>query len=165
MDSLFKVFLHNFASYDFIIFIFAAFNCLTLMAARRSSQTLYKMLHLTVFVPEKGAAVKASDRVRGIKEEDVAAMRNRSARYYSFFVNLTGIFPLLGILGTVTALLPMVSRMADVTSNFYGALTSTFWGLVFGIAFKLLDGLVSPTVEDNEKNAALFLERNGRENG
>ena len=50
--------------------------------------------------------------------------------------------------------------MADVQGNFYGALTSTFWGLVFAIVFKLLDGVVSAKIEDNEKNVQLYLERN-----
>ena len=50
--------------------------------------------------------------------------------------------------------------MDNVQGNFYGALTSTFWGLVFGIIFKFLDGIVSAKIEDNEKTVALFLQRN-----
>ena len=50
--------------------------------------------------------------------------------------------------------------MDNVQGNFYAALTSTFWGLVFGIVFKFLDGIVSAKIEDNEKNVQLFLERN-----
>lgn len=70
-------------------------------------------------------------------------MRNRTGSLYSLFVNLTGIFPLLGILGTVISLLGMVGDMTNVQDNFYGALTSTFWGLVFAIIFKFLDGIIS----------------------
>jgi hypothetical protein len=76
------------------------------------------------------------------------------------FVNLTGIFPLLGILGTVVSLLGMVSDSTDITGNFYGALTSTFWGLVFAIIFKFIDGVISAKIEDNEKTVALYLDRN-----
>ena len=79
------------------------------------------------------------------------------------FVNLTGIFPLLGILGTVISLLGMVGDMTNVQDNFYGALTSTFWGLVFAIIFKFLDGIISAKIEDNEKNVQLYLERNNAE--
>ena len=87
-------------------------------------------------------------------------MRDRSAGLYSIFVNLTGIFPLLGMLGTITSLLSLVADTTDITGNFYGALTSTFWGLVFAIIFKFIDGVISARVDDNEKNVALYLERN-----
>ena len=90
-------------------------------------------------------------------------MRNRTGSLYSLFVNLTGIFPLLGILGTVISLLGMVGDMTNVQDNFYGALTSTFWGLVFAIIFKFLDGIISAKIEDNEKNVQLYLERNNAE--
>ena len=87
----------------------------------------------------------------------------RTGSLYSLFVNLTGIFPLLGILGTVISLLGMVGDMTNVQDNFYGALTSTFWGLVFAIIFKFLDGIISAKIEDNEKNVQLYLERNNAE--
>ena len=90
-------------------------------------------------------------------------MRNRTGSLYSLFVNLTGIFPLLGILGTVISLLGMVGDMTNVQDNFYGALTSTFWGLVFAIIFKFLDGIISAKIEDNEKNVQLYRERNNAE--
>ena len=86
-------------------------------------------------------------------------MRKRSESLYSVFVNVTSIFPLLGILGTVVSLLPMVSELADMQTNFFAALTSTFWGLVFAIIFKLLDGFLSSRMEDNDKAVDLLLER------
>ena len=87
------------------------------------------------------------------------AMRKRSESLYSVFVNVTAIFPLLGILGTVVSLLPMVADMADMQTNFFAALTSTFWGLVFAILFKLLDGFLSARMEDNDKAVDLLLQR------
>ena len=65
----------------------------------------------------------------------------------------------MGILGTVISLLGMVGDMTNVQDNFYGALTSTFWGLVFAIIFKFLDGIISAKIDDNEKNVQLYLER------
>ena len=50
--------------------------------------------------------------------------------------------------------------MADMSQNFFSALTSTFWGLVFAIIFKLLDGFLVSRIEDNDKNVTLLLERN-----
>ncbi|MDE6834570.1 MAG: MotA/TolQ/ExbB proton channel family protein, partial [Ruminococcus sp.] len=93
-------------------------------------------------------------------ESSLLSKRDRSAGLYSVFVNLTGIFPLLGMLGTITSLLSLVADTTDITGNFYGALTSTFWGLIFAIIFKFVDGVISAKVDDNEKNVALYLERN-----
>ena len=42
-------------------------------------------------------------------------------------------------------------------------LVFTFWGLVFAIIFKFLDGIISAKIEDNEKNVQLYLERNNAE--
>ncbi|MBR1739994.1 MAG: MotA/TolQ/ExbB proton channel family protein [Ruminococcus sp.] len=118
-------------------------------------------MHHEVYVPNGGTSLKeAASDLHGIRESEITSMRNQTGRLYSLFVNLTGIFPLLGILGTVISLLGMVSDMNDITGNFYGALTSTFWGLVFAIVFKFLDGIISAKIEDNEKTVALYLERN-----
>jgi chemotaxis protein MotA len=47
--------------------------------------------------------------------------------------------------------------------NFFSALTSTFWGLVFAIVFKLLDGFLSSRMDDNDKSVTMLLERRQRE--
>ncbi len=156
-----SVIFRNFFGFDLIIFICAVFTAYVYHMTKRSADRLYKKLHLTVFVPDKDASRdEAAKDARNLSETKVVAMRNHTGRLYSIFVNLTGIFPLLGILGTVISLLGMVKDMNNVQGNFYGALTSTFWGLVFGIVFKFLDGVVSAKIEDNEKNVQLFLERN-----
>ena len=53
---------------------------------------------------------------------------------------------------------PLPSDMENVTGNFYGALTSTFWGLIFAIGFKFADGLIAPEIEGNEKSVKMYLE-------
>ena len=82
-------------------------------------------------------------------------MRQQALSAYALFANLTGIFPLMGILGTVISLLPMVMDMTNVQQNFFAALTSTFWGLVFAIIFKFMDGFLAAKIEENDKNVAL----------
>ncbi len=69
---------------------------------------------------------------------------NPWVHYYSI---LTTIFPLLGILGTVCALLQVSSDFSDVQGNFLIALSSTFWGLVAAIVSKAGEGLFSPDVD------------------
>lgn len=161
MKKLFSVIFMNFWGYDLIIFIVAVLTGVMYYKLRESADKLYDKMHLTVFVPDGGASRKeAENDISVIRETDIVSMRNQTGKLYSLFVNLTGIFPLLGILGTVVSLLGMVADSTDITGNFYGALTSTFWGLVFAIIFKFLDGVISAKIEDNEKTVALYLDRN-----
>lgn len=161
MGGLFKVIFMNLLGFDLIIFLVAIANAVVYYFTKRSADELYKKMHLTVFVPGSAKSQQeAQQQLDELRESDVVSMRNMMGRLYSVFVNLTGIFPLLGILGTVSSLLVLVEDMSDVGGSFYGALTSTFWGLVFAIAFKLLDGVISAKIEDNEKTVALYLERN-----
>ena len=157
--SVFQVILKNLLGFDLIIFVVAALNGVCYYLARRNANALYRKLHMIVFVPSRRSDPESVSRaIRDIDEEQVVAMRKRSESLYSVFVNVTCIFPLLGILGTVVSLLPMVSELADMQTNFFAALTSTFWGLVFAIIFKLLDGFLSSRMEDNDKAVNLLLE-------
>lgn len=65
---------------------------------------------------------------------------NASFRY-TLFSNITAIFPLLGIFGTVYSLMQL-SDAANISANFMSALKTTFWGLIFAIGYKLLDAFV-----------------------
>ena len=158
--SVFQVIAQNLLGFDLIIFVAAALNGVCYYFARKNANRLYRKLHMIVFVPSRrNDPESVSKAIRDIDEEQVVAMRKRSESLYSVFVNVTGIFPLLGILGTVVSLLPMVSELADMQTNFFAALTSTFWGLVFAILFKLLDGFLASRMEDNDKAVDLLLAR------
>ena len=158
--SVLQVILDNLLGFDLIIFVAAALNGVCYCFARKNADRLYRKLHMIVFVPSRRTDPDSVSRaIRDIDEEQVLAMRKRSESLYAVFVNVTSIFPLLGILGTVVSLLPMVSELADMQTNFFAALTSTFWVLVFAILFKLLDGFLSSRMEDNDKAVNLLLER------
>ena len=161
MKELISVIFMNFWGYDIIIFIAAVFTAFVFYSARRSSEKLHKKLHLTVYVPDSEYSQhEIAGEIAELRENEVLSLHSHTGKLYSLFVNLTGIFPLLGILGTVVSLLSLVGDMSDVTGNFYGALTSTFWGLVFAILFKFLDGMIAPKIEYNERSVALYLDRN-----
>ena len=86
---------------------------------------------------------------------DVELMETREKlnRVYSWFTNLTTMFPLFGMLGTVMSLIPMVDSIGTSnTTSFFTALTSTFWGIIFAITFKICDANISFKIEDNEKH-------------
>ena len=158
--SFWEVIGKNLLRFDLIIFIVAILNGVCYYFARHYTNELYKKLHMVVFVPSHtDNPEKVAQAIRDLDEGGVVQLRKRSEGLYSIFANLTAIFPLLGILGTVVSLLPMVAELSDMQQNFFAALTSTFWGLVFAILFKLLDGFLSSRLEDNDKNVSLLLER------
>ncbi len=86
-------------------------------------------------------------------------LRDKQNLYYSLFVNAIAIFPLLGMLGTVISLLQLASGGDNLIGNFYGALTSTLWGLVFAVIFKAVDAFISAKVDANEKAVSFRLQK------
>ena len=55
---------------------------------------------------------------------------------YSLFITIISIFPLLGMFGTVCGLLGLdlaTGDMENIKNNFFVALTSTAWGIIFSI--------------------------------
>ncbi|MBO6229015.1 MAG: MotA/TolQ/ExbB proton channel family protein [Ruminiclostridium sp.] len=162
--NIFSVIFMNFWGFDIIIFLAAIFNGFVFYMVKTSADKLRGHMTHTIYVPHFNLSRREADRrVSELHEEDVLGLRAAMDRFYALFVNITGIFPLLGILGTVVSLLGLVSDMENVTGNFYGALTSTFWGLIFAILFKFLDGVISPEIESNEKSVRLYLESNSGE--
>lgn len=69
---------------------------------------------------------------------------------YTLFITLISIFPLLGMLGTVKALLEldMTQERTSLQNNFFSALTSTAWGIIFAIGFKIANSFVQPKIEN-----------------
>lgn len=160
--EIFAAFADNLFGYDAIIFIAFGVNLYFFYRARKSAKELYGKLHKKLFVPEYMNSDKAEREIGSISETELASMRENSLKWYSVFCSLTSIFPMLGILGTVISLLGVSGDMQTVGTSFMAALTSTFWGIVFGIIFKLMDSFISPIMEDNDRSAALFLDRSTR---
>ena len=157
---VFKIIFKNLIGFDLMIIIIAALNFVCYHYVRKLADKLYKKLHLHIFVPSHSEDTETiPEKFDLTEEEEIVALRKKADAFYAVFVNVTAIFPLLGILGTVLSLIPLVSQMAEFETNFFAALTSTFWGLVFAIVFKLLDGFLSARMEDNERSVDLFLER------
>ena len=69
---------------------------------------------------------------------------------YSAFIALVSIFPLLGMLGTVLSLLSLdivSGATEELKANFFMALDTTAWGLVFSIGFKIANSFLQTTIE------------------
>ena len=71
---------------------------------------------------------------------------------YTMFVTLISIFPLLGMFGTVTALLGLdlsATASESAKSGFFNALTSTTWGIIFSVIFKIINAVFASSIENN----------------
>lgn len=68
---------------------------------------------------------------------------------YEVFLTGITIFPLLGLFGTVKALLSLdfANDLAGAQSKFFDALTSTACGIIFAVLFKFINAWVAPSFE------------------
>ena len=83
--------------------------------------------------------------------QDLDRLCKTTEQLYSLFVAITSVFALLGILGTVLSLIMLVGGdLTDVTQqSFFVALTSTFWGVVFAIIYRICDARISTKIQNN----------------
>ena len=153
-----QVFVDSFLQFDFLIFVAAAANYLVFYRkTRRHVVSAENTAMLTVY--DKSIKKKDGARLLELTEDDVRKMSEEvrmTNKWYSYFVNITSIFPLLGILGTVFSLINLVGGDAEITQqSFFVALTSTGWGVVFSMIFKVLfDARISPRIEKNNEDVA-----------
>ncbi|MDO5558946.1 MAG: MotA/TolQ/ExbB proton channel family protein [Oscillospiraceae bacterium] len=70
--------------------------------------------------------------------------------FYTVFLAIVSLFPLLGMLGTVLSLLALdisTENTDALKQNFFIALDTTAWGLVFSIIFKAVHSFVQTKIE------------------
>lgn len=84
---------------------------------------------------------------------------------YTLFLAVISLFPLLGMFGTVVSLIGLGgvfgSENADLNAikpQFFLALTSTAWGIVFSVIFKLIGSLFQPFIENQIDKAKSVLD-------
>jgi len=163
ISDLIPPIVNNLFGYDMIIILTAVGTLGYFLFVRFHSIKVYNTIHTKGYRPDdmmdaKDTTPPSRDEIKKTKI-NLRKMRETSEKYYSMYANLTGIFPLLGILGTVIALIPMVQDMANMQHNFFVALTSTLWGLVFAIFFKVLDAMLAPRIERNNRGIDDYLEK------
>ncbi|MBR1592739.1 MAG: MotA/TolQ/ExbB proton channel family protein [Ruminococcus sp.] len=149
----------NIMGYDLIIFIFFGITFIASIVSLILAGSLHRKLNPPVDSSNSETSIKEINReLSETKNNEIKDKRKKAVWGYSVFTNFIAIFPLLGILGTVYSLLGLVSDSSNITGNFYSALTSTFWGIVFAIIFKLVDAFsIAPLMEENEKDTERFL--------
>ena len=153
----------NFFKFDWIIIVVAIINSFLYRKVRSNTNKIYDHFKpsdkLSKLPKEAIENLKKNTRTEKIlSANELMILREKMNKTYALYSNFTTIFPLLGMLGTVWALIPMVNTIGTTdTSNFFSALTSTLWGIIVAILFKVLDSTVSYKIEDNEKRIEFLL--------
>lgn len=143
MDFWNKMLPHLFAQ-DWYIGAWAILTAVLLFLTLRSCKELTEMLQS-----------------RG-RLSELQKLRQRLNLCNSLFTTFISIFPLWGMFGTVSALLrlDLSGELSQVQGNFFEALTSTAWGILFAIGFKVLNAsFVSYKAEELLEQSGRILER------
>ena len=162
MNYLFPTIASNLLGYDMIIILLAVGTMAYYLFVLKHSNKVFNAIHTQGYRPDDVLDGPPRPPTRAETKQTRANLRNMretSDKYYSMFSNLASIFPLLGILGTVVSLIPMVQDISSMQANFFVALTSTLWGLVFSIFFRVMDGVLSPRIERNNRGIDDYLEK------
>lgn len=163
---MFSVFIRNFLTFDFLIFLLAGLNFFLFVRSARRARAFARLLKPVGYLPG-GLQDKArldrhySKYLTSEGEQDLLDSYAKLLSNYTLYENFTAIFPLMGLLGTVLSLIPMASSGVEAQSAlFLAALTSTFWGLVFAIVFKALNGQLQADIELATGLLDIYVERN-----
>lgn len=170
MGEVASIFLDNLIGFDGLILLAALCNVFAFLNTRNKTNRVYyhfnaqdKLVNLSADVKK---AIKRTAKVerKKLTVNELLEYREQMNRSYAFYSNFTTMFPLLGMLGTVISLIPMVNLIGtETTGAFFAALTSTFWGIVAALVFKFLDSFLSYKIDDNEKHMEFLLNPGKRE--
>lgn len=148
LEAIFK----NLLGFDMIIMLLALANGGVFYMAYKTAQKLYKDLS-SDGLWQADVRKNKKKSAKELMDKEIIALRNKAELWYTWYVNISAIFPLLGILGTVIALIGMQGDAMTTDGSFLLALTSTFWGLVFSIVFKSLQTLIEAKLDEGVREA------------
>ena len=129
-----------FTTSDILILFFAIATAVVFYLTFRIEKNLFDNLRFNERLANPKEKKQQTPKDVREHEDLVLKLRDKMNIRYAFFSNMTAIFPLLGMLGTVKSLIGVANDIAGTDiDQFFGALTSTAWGIVFAVIFKLLD--------------------------
>lgn len=161
--NIIGVLIKNISGYDTLIWIAGFINIIIFFNIRKITNKVHKALY-----PQKNMALtkmielnipKKSDENNDIvnRLNSLFDEEKKGDRLYGIYISLTSIFPLMGIAGTVLALLMIKDfSSASLSTNFTFALTSTFWGVVWGGICKVLEGFIEPKIYRNNEDLRII---------
>jgi len=154
-----KILIQNLVGYDAIIFVAAIINLILFIRIVKDlkiidghfKQTKFLQNELLVYRLKIKTKDNSIEKLRGVLDK-FTIIKQRLDQVSVFYISLTSIFPLLGILGTVVALLNLSDFTNEIVSiNFSFALTSTFWGILFGAISKFGEGFFTAKLDLYDK--------------
>ena len=151
-----NVFLSGFLRYDWIIFIACLINLMIFIITK----ILVNKIENTLNVSTDRISLREDETIehKSLTPDEINKLKKNLKpinMLYTFFVNIISAFPLLGILGTVLALLAVAvgDGFEGAQDNFLTALTSTAWGVVASMLFKVVgDPFISPNIDKCNKD-------------
>ncbi len=144
-----------------VIFAACAFNALIFLRIKRKIH----VLELCIYPKsDRRSEIFPNDTLSDEELLELKDQSRKAARDYALYSNITAIFPLLGILGTVASLMGLGS-VDDLSSNFASALWTTFLGLICAIVFKTLDAGVSADLDRLLDESDHIIRERDRKNG
>jgi len=158
--NFFKAIGQGLLGYDLLVVALIIINIAYVsVRLRLVSRQLDAHLKKVVYLPvAKALKSMASENPEETNLHKLRHMREKEDRLYYSFVSITNILPLLGILGTVIALMRVDGfTLETISNNFMAALTSTFWGLVGATLCKALEGPIVARVESNRENLSMLI--------
>lgn len=144
---------------SFVILAACAVNVLVYLAVMKNISRLEKIVHPKI---DRRNGVTAKLALSDDECGNLADCSGRASGAYSLFTNITAVFPLLGILGTVVSLMRL-SGAENLSENFMSALSTTFWGLVFAIGFKIADSFITSRLDRALEEADYLIHEHDKE--
>ena len=130
--------------YNIIIFVFAVATAMVAVMLHQNRQAVDSEIY---------DWEASSDDIYNVDKVDKIFDSYRKINMnYTLFITFISIFPLLGMLGTVLALLGLdmsgTDAINEAKNNFFSALTSTAWGIIFAVVYKIINARFFADVED-----------------
>ncbi len=128
---------------NIIIFIFAGINICIFIAS-----LIIRAIGNSIRYPKGELITGTAAKVQVSRKtgKDLRGIGRTLLVLYQIYANLTAVFPLLGIMGTVAALIT-VADSSDLMANLMVALTTTLNGVIWAIIFKCLDAVLSAPLD------------------
>lgn len=130
------------ASDTFFIILLALFNAYWFFHIRSMVKKVQDMFHPS---SDKQFNVNPCMEWDNRQISELSDKRKKLVSSYTLYANFTAIFPLLGILGTVAAL--VTYTFETMMDSFMVALGTTLFGVFFAILFKGIDSFISGPID------------------
>ena len=136
-----------FYNYDIHIIVFCAvINAAIFAATILQIRKVQKILHPKSSIRFR---TKVNSQITGEEAQRISTQKSILLFLYSSYANITAIFPLLGILGTVASLIKLSPNGSDdMMQNLMVALETTLLGAFFAVLYKFFDSLLSGPIEE-----------------